>query len=140
MIVLANDHTTEVTPFGGSSEDLWIRSDELMAATGFELKPHGACLGELCVPLFGDDQETLLTTRDDGEWLNMSGLASKLGQKTVCDRSAAVWSLGPIPAVRQSTLESGLAPDFEIVDRNGDVVRLSDLRGKKVLILTWASW
>ncbi len=32
-----------------------------------------------------------------------------------------------------------MAPDFALEDREGNVVRLSDFRGKKVLIVTWAS-
>ena len=32
------------------------------------------------------------------------------------------------------------APDFALPNREGEVVRLSDFRGKKVLIITWASW
>ncbi|MCZ6597977.1 MAG: redoxin domain-containing protein [Planctomycetota bacterium] len=33
-----------------------------------------------------------------------------------------------------------LAPDFALPDRHGNLVRLSDFRGKKVLLYTWASW
>ena len=33
-----------------------------------------------------------------------------------------------------------LAPDFELEDRNGQRVRLSDLRGQPVLVNFWASW
>ncbi|NDG42002.1 MAG: TlpA family protein disulfide reductase, partial [Betaproteobacteria bacterium] len=36
-----------------------------------------------------------------------------------------------------STLE---APDFELPDLAGQTHRLSDYRGKKVLLATWASW
>ena len=142
-IVLANDRVTHVTGDGdGDAGDvLWIRSDELAEATGFELKPHGACLGEtICVPLLGEVKDELLETRDDGDWLNVSALASRLGQQVALDREASVWSLGPIPEVRRSTLESAVAPDFEIEDRNGETLRLSDFRGKKVLVITWASW
>ena len=32
------------------------------------------------------------------------------------------------------------APDFTLPDRNGKPVKLSQFRGKKVLLLTWASW
>jgi len=140
MIVIANDKSTQVTDIGEPTSDLWIRDDELAEATGFELKPHGACLGELCVPLLGEDKDNMVQSRSDGAWLNMSGLADKLGQKYAVDRDESVWSLGTVPEVRRSTLESGVAPDFEIPDRNGNLVRLSDLRGKKVLVITWASW
>ncbi len=141
MIVLANDKTTRVTDSGDSAGDLWIRSDELAEATGFELKPHGACLGELiCVPMLGEAKDELLRSRPDGDWLNVSGLASKLGQPVVADREESVWSLGAVPEVRRSTLESGLAPELEIRDREGEMLRLSDFGGKKVLLITWASW
>ncbi|MXW59421.1 MAG: redoxin domain-containing protein [Acidimicrobiia bacterium] len=37
-------------------------------------------------------------------------------------------------------LESAVAPDFELVDRNGDVLKLSDFRGRKVVLFSWSSW
>ncbi|MYH72143.1 MAG: redoxin domain-containing protein [Acidimicrobiia bacterium] len=37
-------------------------------------------------------------------------------------------------------LESAVAPDFELTDRNGDALKLSDLRGHKVVLFTWSSW
>ena len=33
-----------------------------------------------------------------------------------------------------------LAPDFSLPDINGQPHRLSDYRGKKVFLATWASW
>ena len=45
-----------------------------------------------------------------------------------------------MPAVRQMGLESAIAPDFEVTQCNGDMLRLSDLRGRKVVLFTWASW
>jgi peroxiredoxin len=33
-----------------------------------------------------------------------------------------------------------MAPDFTLPDLSGTPRRLSDLRGKKVLLVTWASW
>jgi len=138
MIVLANDRTTEIAAIPGERDDLWIRTDQLEEATGWELKPEGACLGGMCVSLLGDERSEWLSSRDDGEWLKYSSLADKLGQMYVA--GDGVWSLGVVPEVRRSTLESGIAPDFEVTERNGETLRLSDLRGKKVLIVTWASW
>jgi peroxiredoxin len=37
-------------------------------------------------------------------------------------------------------LSSLAAPDFTLPDMNGKLHSLSDFRGKKVLLLTWASW
>lgn len=43
---------------------------------------------------------------------------------------------GMIPAAR----EGFLAPDFTLHDAQGQAVRLSDLRGRPVLVNLWASW
>ncbi|MDS8854824.1 TlpA disulfide reductase family protein, partial [Streptococcus pneumoniae] len=32
------------------------------------------------------------------------------------------------------------APDFTLTDQNGDTVKLSDYRGKKVILNFWATW
>jgi peroxiredoxin len=45
-----------------------------------------------------------------------------------------------MPVVRGSFLESRIAPEFAVPDRTGRPVRLSQFRGKKVLLVTWASW
>jgi len=45
-------------------------------------------------------------------------------------------SAGNIPAPRQGFQ----APDFSVTDSNGQLVRLSDLRGRPVLLNIWASW
>jgi len=63
-----------------------------------------------------------------------------LGQPYVADQSAGVWSFAEIPAKRANMLVDAMAPDIELVDREGEVVRLADLKGKKALIVTWSSW
>ncbi|HEY7679983.1 MAG TPA: TlpA disulfide reductase family protein, partial [Terriglobia bacterium] len=45
------------------------------------------------------------------------------------------WSPIPVSAIRGSA-----APDFELPDINGASVRLSDLRGKVLLVNFWATW
>jgi len=58
--------------------------------------------------------------------------------------SVAVWQslLPPVPA--QSDLkppsERSLAPDFNLKDESGKDVKLSDLKGKVVLVNFWATW
>jgi len=40
----------------------------------------------------------------------------------------------------QSAQESSLAPDFTVYDAQGNAVKLSDFRGKPVVVNFWASW
>ena len=71
---------------------------------------------------------------------NLSAFAQRVGQRVVADPAMRVWSFGEIPVVRGAYLESRMAPDFAVPDRKGRPVRLSRFRGKKVLVVTWASW
>ncbi len=41
---------------------------------------------------------------------------------------------------RSGPIEAGLAPDFTLTSFDGEELRLSDLRGKVVIINFWASW
>ena len=119
---------------------LWVTPEDFTRINGFVLKPEGACLDDLCIPLRQDQDGDLFVTREDQSWLNATAFADKIQQTYVVDRETGVWSFGLVPAVRRAFLESAMAPDFALTDRNGDVVHLSDFRGKKVLIITWASW
>jgi hypothetical protein len=75
-----------------------------------------------------------------GDTFSLTAFAQKVGQRVVADSAARVWSFGEIPVVRGAFLESRIAPDFSVPDRKGRPVRLSQFRGKKVLLVTWASW
>ena len=138
MIILANGKTTDVAQRTEATVDLWVRMDELPGATGWQMRPEGACLGELCVPLPANKREEWIADADDWVWFCYSEFADMIGQKYV--RDGDVWSLGTVPAVRSVGLESAIAPDFEVTERNGDTLRLSDLRGRKVVLFTWSSW
>jgi len=120
----------------GPGDSLLIRPEDLPAINGFELKPEGACFNDLCIPLNGD----LLVTGNGSEWFNLSAFADLLEQPWVADTAARVWSFAEIPANRENTMVNAMAPDFEVTDRQGNVIRMADLKGKKALIVTWSSW
>lgn len=138
-MVLANDTVSKISALENNGGQLWIREDQLKKATGFDLKPSGACYESLniCIPLF---EKGFTQKLPDGKWLNVSKLAERLDQACISNDDKTVWSLGLIPEARNSMIETGMAPDFEITDIHGNLVRLSDFRGKKVLIVTWATW
>ncbi len=119
-----------------SGDALLIRPEDLTQVNGFELKPEGACYNDLCIPL----TKELMVSKNGREWFNLTAFADLLGQPWVADRDAAVWSFAEIPAKRENTMEHAMAPDFEVTDRKGNVVRMADLKGKKALIVTWSSW
>ncbi len=138
--VLHNDKAVAIENTLDDPNDLWVTPEDLTRASGFVLKPEGACLDDICVPIRQSEDSALFVTRDKQKWVNLSELARKLNQAMVADAETRVWSLGEVPAVKEASLQSGLAPDFELPDMNGKMVKLSDFRGKKVLLLTWASW
>ncbi len=130
VTVLYGDKSVDVVPGRAGSNDLWVQAAELEGINGFELKPQGACREDVCIPVG--------KTLRQGKLFNLSGFAHQVHQPVVAD--SGVWSFGDIPLLRSSFVESRIAPDFAVPDRKGRVVHLSDFRGKKVLIVTWASW
>ena len=110
--------------------DLWVRPQDLPRINEFEVKPQGACRADVCIPISKD-----LTKSG---WFNLTGFARKIHEAFVAD--SGVWSFGEIPVLQSGFFNSRIAPDFTAPDRTGRPVHLSDFRGKKVLIVTWASW
>jgi hypothetical protein len=140
ITILYRDDVVRVERTLPDPTDLWVEAADLPRVNGFVLKPEGACLDELCIPIRQDRDSDIFVRRDPDRWVSVSELADRLGQVYVADRAARVWSFGEIPATRRAFLEQGLAPDFTLADRSGNPVSLSDFRGKKVLLITWASW
>jgi hypothetical protein len=133
--VLFDDRATPLAEIRHSPSDaasLWIRTRDLPRVNGFDVKPQGACRADVCIPI--------PRTMRHGDWFDLTAFASKAGEAVVADTDARVWSFGGIEALRSSFLNSRIAPEVSIPDRRGHTVKLSDFRGKKVLLVTWASW
>jgi len=128
--VLYGDRTVPIAQIRPDPKALWIRAADLPAVNEFELKPQGACRADMCIPVPKELKS--------GQWFNLSGFAQRLHQSVVSD--SGVWSFGEIPVLRGDFYRTRIAPDFAVPDRRGRTVHLSDFRGKKVLVVTWASW
>lgn len=111
---------------------LWVPKAELLRINGFEIKPQGACREDICIPI----PRVMMR----GDLFNLTAFAGRVGQKFIADPAARVWSFGEIPVVQGAYVDSRMAPDVTVPDRKGRPVRLSQFRGKKVLLVTWASW
>jgi hypothetical protein len=137
ITVLYNDHAHSVNA-RADAENLWVAPRELTALNGFALKPEGACLGDICIPV--RDEDTALRENAAPLRINVAELARRLQQPFVVDVEQGVWSFGAIPALRSRFVNDALAPDFTLRDRAGKEVTLSKYRDNKVVIMTWASW
>ena len=107
---------------------LTVDPTEFERATGWAIKPEGACKEDRCVPLPADP-----AARSD-----VRVLAERLGMPLVHDAAAGLWALGPEAGGR--ALTSAQAPELILPDWRGNEFRLSSLRGRKVLLVAWASW
>lgn len=128
------DETRPVeTEVHSGTGDVRLTPAALHEALGWELKPEGFCRGETCVP--AGNAHVL----EDG-LVQLEAFASLMGRPLVIDIAERVAALGASPDERGTALMSGTAPDFELPDLTGRTHRLSEHRGKKVLLAAWASW
>ena len=119
-------------------ENLWFTLDELHRTTGWELKHQGVCLGDVCVPIPAGRESEFLQA--DNTEFNLAALARLQGQPVVHHGGHAAWFFGEPRALRSDALTSLQAPDFTLPDLDGKLHSLSDYRGKKILLFSWASW
>jgi hypothetical protein len=139
LTVVLGDRITAVARGRPDGEELWLPPEELERATGWELTPEGACREGLCIPdLPGEGR--FLAPREDGTWVGLARLAALAGQPVAACPERGIWLVGERAGDLAARLDSLLAPDFTLPDFEGRPVTLSDLRGRKVLLLAWASW
>jgi hypothetical protein len=131
--VITNERTAQAS---AHDDGLWVPLAGLEAATGWHLEPEGACLGERCVPLpHGRESEFVR-----GGEFNILALAEHLGQPAVHSTDHDAWVIGESAEWRGQALRSLQAPDFTLPDLEGRPHSLSDYRGRKIFLFSWASW
>jgi hypothetical protein len=117
-----------------SGEALWLSADALAAATGWALEPEGLCQDDRCVRI----PRGMDLVRDGR--VNVTAFAGLLGQPVLRDDAHGVWCVGEAAPARRAALRSLQAPDFTLPDLEGRPHALRDYRGRKVFLVSWASW
>lgn len=138
--VLYQESETRVDDAKVEGDDLWLTLSELKAATSWELKPEGVCKGEICVPVPDARRAALIRDEPAGTWFNLTEFARLIEQPVAPAAQQSVWYFGPASWDWKSRMTSRQAPDFELPDLSGHMHSLSELQGKKVFLLFWASW
>jgi len=118
----------EVTTHDG----LWMSAADAAIVTGWTLKPEGMCRADLCVPM----PASAVADRQ----VDVASFWGKLGGPVIASEGRDIWALGAPADERNAALEGLEAPDFTLPDVDGVPRTLSQLRGKKVFLATWASW
>jgi hypothetical protein len=72
--------------------------------------------------------------------VDLRAFAGLLGRPLVVDETERAAALGASAREQASLLASGVAPDFSLPDLKGQLHTLSEHRGKKVLLIAYASW
>ena len=136
--VVYDDAATAIDGARLEDSGLWLTTADLTRATRFEVKPQGVCRDELCFPL-PKSQSAEFLRKDGKTWFNLTAFAGLTRQAVAVDSVLSAWYFG-LRADQQQRLESLQAPDFTLPDMDGKLHSLSDFRGKKVFLVTWASW
>lgn len=119
---------------------LWMSLNDLTTTTGFHVKPEGICRDELCFPVPTTKRAEFISTQDKTTLFNLSAFASLIGQQVARDTKNGVWYFGTRVTTHDAYLDTLEAPNFTLPSPGGKMHSLSDFRGKKVMIVTWASW
>ncbi len=108
-------------------DTLDVSAEQFAAGTGWQIKPQGACRAETCVPL----------PPSDG--FDLPAAAERLRMALVRDEPTGLWALGPA-SLGERALLSAEAPELVLDDLAGRPFALSSLRGRKVVLVSWAPY
>lgn len=122
MITVIHNNQVAVTEQATVQQgELWMSATELERVTGLQ------------------DPGTA-SARQSRDNLNVSELWQQAGRPIISSEQADAWVLGAGAQEAGAALESLQAPDFTLADLDGQQHTLSDYRGKKIFLTTWASW
>jgi len=134
--VLHESRDTTLPEAKAAGDALWVDRTDIERATGWAWKAEGLCRDETCIPLPRGIDKPMVA----GDRLDIAALWRHAGWPVVRDDSSHLWVLGDGASRRADALASLEAPDFELPDLDGTRHRLSDFRGRRVFLATWASW
>jgi hypothetical protein len=138
--VIYDGVTSTLSDTVSEPDNLWVTLPDLTRATRFVLKPQGACLDEFCVPIPKSRAAAFLRNERSQKLFNLAELARTMKQPAIHDDSNNIWLFGSRPQSLMEVANTLEAPDFTLPDWKGTSRSLREFRGKRVLLITWASW
>jgi hypothetical protein len=134
MFTLIDDGKIVELPAHINAEHVRVAPADLERALGWQLKPEGLCRAGICMPV-ADAQQLAAP-----EGIDLAAFAAAIHRPLAIDSEARVGYLGASATERGAQLATLQAPEFRLPDLSGRMHALSDYRGKKVLLVAYASW
>lgn len=131
LLTLSGEHAADAVIEG---DRVLISAGDLASGFGWELKPQGFCQEELCYPVPPANSPVR------GDRVDLAAFSALVGAPLALDIEERAAFLGASAGRRAEQLASLEAPDFELPDLDGKRHRLSDHKGKKVLLAAYGSW
>jgi hypothetical protein len=112
-----------------------VTADRFAAETGWEIKPEGACKGEVCIPL----PESLAKAAAAGGDIDAAELAGAMNLPVAKAPEHGLMAIGP-ETIGARALTTATAQDIVLPDLDGNPFALSSLRGQKIVVYAWAPY
>lgn len=106
-----------------------VATSDFERETGWTFRPEGACKGDVCIPL----------AENPGDQVDLVKIASAMGLPVVADDQHGLIAVGP-ESLGNRALTTAQAPELDLPDLDGNVFKLSSLRGQKVVVYAWAPY
>lgn len=123
-------------PVRHEGEGLWLAPADFERVTGWQVKDHTLCRDDRCLPL---SLHACLQNDKDGA-IDLVAFARLQQIPLARADDQSVLSVGTAVEDHGLLAANAIAPDFTLPDRTGKLHRLSDYRGRKILLVVWASW
>lgn len=141
VTILYNESDAVVEDAASDGADLWLRLDDLTRASGWQLKPEGACFGDVCVPIPIARRDRFVRDESVADArFNLAEFARLREMPSLYDEPTQTWCFADGASTRARQMASLQAPNFTLPDLTGAMHSLTDYRGQKIFMIAWASW
>ena len=131
---IIDDGSAASVPVTLEKDQIRLEPADLKRALRWELQSEGFCRDGTCVPA----PEATSVVTDAG--VDLVEFARLIDRPLAVDAQERAAYLGTSAVDRGEALTALTAPDFTLPDVEGKLHSLSDYRGKKILLVAYASW
>jgi len=114
-------------------DQVLVPEGTLVDLIGWELKPEGLCRGDVCVPV----RDSRIAV---GDSIDLAAVTEALGAPVVVDAVERLIAIGQAAIDRRQPHDVGTAAPFTLPDLDGVDRTLAEWRGRKKLLVAFASW